>query len=147
VQDLAPYGAMLRAAIPRWRFEPAREGGRAVPARLLVIGFFPPPALTFAAPENPRYKDTTAPDEIPWPTWVAVPPYPPNAKGSGKVIVEADVSDQGAVTGARVVSPTGAFDSAALDTARQWRFRPAWRNNREAPSRAYLVFSFIGTTP
>src|ERR1700752_4119140 len=39
VQDVAPYGAMLAEALPSWRFEPAREGSRAVPTRVLVLGF------------------------------------------------------------------------------------------------------------
>ena len=33
VQDVAPYGGMLRDALPSWRFEPALSGGRAVPRR------------------------------------------------------------------------------------------------------------------
>ena len=28
VQDVAPYGASLGAALPSWRFEPARAGGQ-----------------------------------------------------------------------------------------------------------------------
>ena len=59
------------------------------------LGFFRPPGTTFAAPENPRYKSTTAPEELPWPTSVLVPPYPMNALGSGKVVLEADISDAG----------------------------------------------------
>src|SRR5262245_50367394 len=134
---------MLGEALPGWRFEPAREGGRAVPSRVLVLGFFRPPAISFAPPENPRYKNTTAPEDIPWPTAVSVPPYPPNALGSGKVVVEADISDAGRVTAARVVSPATAFDSAAADAARQWTFRPATRANRAIASRAFLVVSFV----
>ena len=98
-------------------------------------------------PEDPRYKNTTAPAELPWPTSVAVPPYPPNALGSGKVVLEADLSDRGAVTKTRILTPPSPFDSAAADTARQWQFRPASRGNRDVASRAFLVFSFVGTTP
>ena len=116
-------------------------------SRVLVLGFFRPPGTTFATPESPRYKSTVAPAEIPWPTAVVVPPYPPNALGSGKVVMEADVSDAGKVAGLRVLSTATPFDGAAQDTARQWTFRPASRGNREVASRAVLVFSFIGTTP
>jgi TonB family protein len=147
VQDVAPYGVMLREALPSWRFEPAREGGRALASRVLVLGFFRPPAITFAPPENPRYKNTTAPAELPWPTSVTAPPYPPNALGSGKVVVEADLSDRGRVTNTRVLTPPSPFDSAAADSLREWRFRPASRGNRDVASRAFLVFSFVGTTP
>lgn len=147
VQDVAPYGALLGAALPSWRFEPAREDGRPVPARVLVLGLFRPPVLYFAAPENPRYKTTEAPEEIPWPTSVQVPPYPPNVRGDGKVVLEVDVSEEGAVSSARVVSPASAFDDAALQAARGWKFRAAQRGGRGTSSRAFLVFSFGGVTP
>jgi len=147
VQDVQPYGAMLGDDVRGWRFEPARKDGHPAPSRVLVLGFFRPPELMFAAPEAPKYKSTVAPDEIPWPTAVTVPPYPPNALGSGKVVMEGDVSDGGAVSAVRVLSPPGAFDGAATQTLQQWRFRPAERGNRDVASRAFFVFSFVGTTP
>jgi TonB family protein len=145
VQDVPPYGAMLCDAVRAWRFEPAGEGGQAVASRVLVLGFFRPPATAFAAPDAPRYKSTSAPEELPWPTSVAVPPYPPNALGSGMVVLEADVSDRGQVTQTRILSSAGAFDSAASQAVAKWVFRPARRLNREVPSRAFLVISFVGT--
>ncbi|MFI5182926.1 MAG: energy transducer TonB [Vicinamibacteria bacterium] len=144
VQDLAPYSDLMRTALPAWRFEPAHAAGAAVTARTLVLGFFRPPSLTFAAPSNPRYHSTEAPPEVPWPTSVAVPPYPPNAQGAGLVILEIDISAGGKVTGARVVTTASAFDGASTSTARAWTFRPAQRNGRPVTSRAYLVFSFPG---
>lgn len=147
VQDVAPYGEMLDAALGGWRFEPAREAGRAVPSRVLVLGFFRPPGINFPAPESPRYKGTAAPPELPWPTSVVVPPYPPNALGSGRVVLEADISSRGLVTAARVLSPPGAFDSSAAQSVQQWKFRPAQQANRDTASRAFLIFSFLGTTP
>jgi TonB family protein len=146
VQDVAPYGELLGAALPAWRFEPAREEGRPVPSRVLVLGFFRPPALIFAAPENPRYKGTVAPDAIPWPSSVGVPAYPPNAFGGGGVILEVDISEEGDVTSTRVLTPAGPFDGAAAEAARQWKFRPASRGNRDVAARAFLVFTFAGTT-
>jgi TonB family protein len=147
VQDLDPYGTMLAGAVRSWQFEPARVDGRAVASPVLVLGFFRPPTTSFAAPDAPRYKTTAAPEAIPWPTSVAVPPYPPNALGSGGVILEVDVSEDGAVTGTRLASPAGAFDSAATDAAQKWAFRPARRQGRAVPSRVFMVMTFIGTTP
>src|SRR5262249_59926567 len=103
VQDVAPYSDMLREDLRGWRFEPAKDGGRAVSSRVLVLGFFRPPETDVPAPARPRYKDTAAPDELPWPTAVTVPPYPPNALGSGKVLFEVEISDAGKVTGTRVL--------------------------------------------
>jgi len=146
VQDVAPFGATLGEALRRWRFEPARDQGRAVRSRVLVLGFFRPPELAVIAPARPRYKDTTAPAELPWPTSVTVPPYPPNALGSGKVVLEVDVSEEGKVTATHVVDPGSPFDSAATGAAQAWTFRPASRGGRAAAARAYFIFSFVGTT-
>jgi len=143
VQDVAPYGAMLRDALPSWRFEAAASDGRAVPSRVLVLGFFRPPVLNFAAPSAPRYKETTAPDDIPWPTSVTAPAYPPNVVvGSGKVVMAADISDRGVVLTIRVVGPASPFDPSAAAALRQWKFRPVTRGNRTVASRAFIVFSF-----
>ena len=146
VQDVAPFGALLGEAISSWRFEPARDGGQAVASHVLALGLFRPPVVLFAAPSSPQYRNTVAPDHLPWPTAVVVPPYPPNAMGSGKVILEADISSRGAVTAVRIVSPPTAFDTAAADTARRWTYRPATREGRAVESRAFLVFSFAAVS-
>lgn len=147
VQDVAPYSDALRQSLRGWRFEPARAQGRPVRSRVLVLGFFRPPEMVFAAPEQPRYKHATAPEELPWPTSVTVPPYPPNALGSGKVLLEVEISEEGKVTGARVLNPGSPFDGAATGAAQAWSFRAARRNGREVTARAFFVFSFVGTTP
>lgn len=146
VQDMAPYSDALTQALPSWRFDPAREKGRAVPAKVLVVWLARPPLTAFPAPANPRYKGTVAPEYLPWPTSIAVAPYPPGALGSGIVLLEADISSQGHVTGTHRLSSPTAFDGAADDAARKWTFRPALVHNREAASRAVLIFSFTGTT-
>jgi TonB family protein len=147
IQDVAPYGDDLRAALHGWSFEPAREQGRAVRSRVLLVAFLRPPELAVIAPERPRYLETAAPPDLPWPTSVTVPPYPPNALGSGKVILEADVTEEGKVTGARVLNPGSPFDGAATGAAQEWTFRPATRDGRPAAARVYFLFSFVGTTP
>jgi len=146
VQDFAPFGDLIREAVRGWHFEPAREQGRTVPRHVLVLGFFRPPELAVIAPSQPRYKDTTAPPELPWPTAITVPPYPPNALGSGKVVLEVDVSEEGKVTNARVLNPGSPFDGAATGAARGWTFRPASLGGRAAAARAFFIFSFVGTT-
>jgi TonB family protein len=147
IQDVVPYGDDLREALRGWSFEPARDQGRAVRSRVLVVGFLRPPELAVIAPERPRYLDTDAPADLPWPTSVVVPPYPPNALGSGKVLLEADVTEEGKVTGPRVLNPGSPFDGAAAGAAQEWVFRPATRNGRPAGDRVYFLFSFVGTTP
>ena len=146
VQDFAPYGDVIREALRGWNFEPARDQGRAVRSHVLVLGFFRPPELAVIAPPRPRYKDTVAPPELPWPTSVTVPPYPPHALGSGKVVLEVEVSAEGKVSGTRVLNPGSPFDSAATGAAQAWAFRPASRNGHPSATRAFFIFSFVGTT-
>jgi TonB family protein len=147
VLEFAPYGQAMRQALPAWRFEPAREGGAAVASPLLVLGLFRPPALSFAAPDMPRYKQTKAPDDVPWPTDVTVQSYPAGATGSGVVILEVDVAKDGGVSGTRVASEASAFDGAATGAVAAWKFRPAMRKNREAAARLYVILTFPGDVP
>ena len=117
IQDVAPYSDMLRESLPRLQFEPARGQGRAMPSRVLVLGFFRPPETAVLAPERPRYKDTAAPEELPWPTSGTAPPYPPNVLGSGKVVFEVEISEAGKVTSTRILNPGSPFDGAASGAA------------------------------
>jgi TonB family protein len=148
VQDVPPYGEQLRDDIrASWTFEPAREGGRPAGSRVLVLGFFMPPMLAIPKPENPLYKSTQAPESVPWPTNAVAPAYPVNVRGGAKVILEVDVSDQGAVTGSRVLTPASGFDGSAQDAVRQWTFRPAAQGGRPVTSRAFFVVSYPVVTP
>lgn len=61
--------------------------------------------------------------------------------------MEADVSEQGRVASARVLAAGSAFDAVSLETIKAWTFRPAVGANRPVASRAFVVFSFVGTTP
>jgi outer membrane biosynthesis protein TonB len=147
VQDVQPYGAQLREAVQSWSFEAAREGDRSVPARVLVLGLFRPPTLSISAPETLRYKTTNAPPELPWPTFVAIPPYPANVVGSGAVILQSEVAEDGSVGATRVLNAGSPFDAAAHDAAAHWTYRPATRNGRNVASRVFLLFTFTGVTP
>jgi TonB family protein len=147
IQEFAPYGDLMRQKLPEWQFEPARENGQAVASHVLVLGLFRPPMIQFAMPEAPRYKDTQAPDDVPWPTSAEVPVYPPEATGSGMSLLQVDVSRDGTVTGTRVVGGSSPFDAVAAQGLRNWKFRPALRQNRQAASRFYAVILFIGEIP
>jgi TonB family protein len=137
-----PFTEVIRKSVERWRFAPARENGRMVGTHVLVGGLFRPPAILFA---RPSVEDRPHPDPsnvVPFPTGVAVPSYPPMAIGSAYVLVEVELSEDGSVDGAHVVSPKSGFDDAALDAARGWSFRPALRENEPVAAYAYLIFLF-----
>jgi TonB family protein len=143
VKDVDPFGSTLKEELAGWEFEPAREDGRAVESQILVAGLFRPAMLLFPAPPGLRPPDTEPPKSMPYPTSVAVPPYPPTAVGQGAVLVEVEVSAEGRVEQVRLVgSAESAFEAPALDAARAWVFRPARSDGRAVHSRAYIVFSF-----
>jgi len=140
LKDVAPFTEVIQQSVRRWRFAPARDKGRMVETHVLVGGLFRPAMLLFPEPKidvelNPSSK-------VPFPTGVAVPPYPPNAVGSAYVLIEVKLSEDGVHEDARVVSPKTGFDDSALDAARGWSFRPAMRENKPVPSYAYLIFLF-----
>jgi len=63
--------------------------------------------------------------------------YPEDARSQGiqgAVVVRYDVSKEGRVVNAQVVSakPAGVFDQAALDAVRGWRFRPGRQKGVES---------------
>jgi TonB family protein len=149
VKAVAPFSDDLARDIRGWRFEPATEDGRAVASRVLVAALVRPAALLFPDPGAPPPPPAGAPEGMPYPESVVVPPYPPNALGDAAVVVEVEVTAEGRAASARVVGEPGAFDEPALEAAHGWRFRPAQRAGTDVPARAWLVFVFRApvTTP
>ena len=136
-----PFLQMVRDAAAGWRFEPARADDKPVSTHTLVIGIFRPPlllAVEGAVPVGPR---ATSP-QVPAPTTTVPPPYPPTAIGDGVVLVEARIDTEGRPADVRVVGPPSGFDSAVVETARAWRFRPATRDGRPVPAPVYFIVGF-----
>jgi TonB family protein len=142
IEAVEPFTRIMAQSVRGWRFDAARENRVRVDSRVLVMGFFRPAMLLPPAPDGHKSPDAEPSEEVPFPTSVTVPPYPPNAIGSAYVLVEVEVGQSGSVTSARVVTETSGFDSAALDAARGWQFRPAQRGGGSVSSLAYLVVAF-----
>ena len=60
----------------------------------------------------------------------------------GVVLVEVQVDARGVVASAKIRVPSPGFDTAAVSTAQQWKFRPAGPRGATVPSVAYVVFGF-----
>ena len=142
VKDVPPYGDLTKESISSWRFDPARLNRVATDSRILVVGLYRPPAVLFAVPETPKAPRPDGDDEIPFPTEIVVPPYPPNRIGSANVLVEVDVDESGSVTSAVTLTAETGFDDAAESTARGWKFRPAMEGRKPVRSRVYMIVSF-----
>lgn len=146
-----PFGDLLRQAASGWRFEPAREVQEdpdapiAVDSKVLVAGFFRPPTLYNAPARGDVPKDVAPPSaEVPFPTTMFAPLYPPTAylHMSQTVVIELEVGAEGKVASSKVIRKAEGLNAAAEDAAREWRFRAARRNGKAVRSFAYIVFGF-----
>jgi len=152
IRSTPPFTQALSDAVTGWQFTPALEdamdadgkpvGPKTVPSKVLVASIFRAPTLlTPTLGEQPANVDTPS-VEVAFPSLTPEPPYPPQALAAGVVIIEASVDTQGRVAAARVIGSSPAFDQAALDAARKWRFKPARIKGHAASTYVYLVFGF-----
>jgi len=134
----------IAAALPRWKFAPARKGGVAVAAETRAAFFV-------IAPSAPRPTGNGTP---PKPISRERPIYPPGMRRSGlqgEVTVGFTVDAQGGVINAAVVrSNNPGFDDAALECVRKWKFQPGTRDGKpvETSMQLPIIFSLtIDGTP
>ncbi len=141
LRSTPPFTQLMATAVEAWRFQPADNQGP-VEARVLVAALFRPPAI--ASPTlGTAATNVAAPGrEIPFPTKMVPPPYPPQAVDNRAVLVEAGVGPSGNVTEAKSVGAASGFDDAAVQAARAWLFRPAESASGPVSSIAYIVFGF-----
>lgn len=143
LKDVAPFGTLLHDSVGTWTFTPAQKDGAAVPSHVMVAAFFRPAMLVFPAPPKPPVLERPDGERIPYPTAIAVPPYPANATGSAAVFVEVQLDTTGAVASAQVVGPSSGFDGAALQAAQGWSFDPAVGGDAQPRATVgYIVFVF-----
>ena len=150
-----PFTDLMTAAVSDWKFfaaravvngDAAREGGQiaraAVPATVLVVGMFRPPAMNNPTLGEAAKDLTSGSDAAPFPASTTMPPYPPRASGSGVVLLEARVNAIGSVEDVGVIASSPAFDEAARDTVRTWHFRPAKRDGIPVSALVYVIAAF-----
>ena len=130
-----PVLAAIRESLQKWRFAPARRGGQAVAAELVVPVLCQPPM------KDPAGK------LIPAKAISQVPPVYPYAMSRygfrGEVVIDFWVDEQGQVRNAAVVqSDNPAFDEPALKALRQWKFQPATQDGRPVKVRQRLPMVF-----
>jgi len=148
VRTTPPFTALVVEAVRSWRFAPAtltkpKTTPRPIEGKVLVAAIFRPPTLYKAPTLGELPKDVGTPsNQIPFPTGMTTPAYPPQALFDGVVIVETTITAAGSVSEARVVGAGPGFEPVALDAAKQWRFRASVRDSVPTPAYAYLVFGF-----
>jgi TonB family protein len=154
LRTTAGFTERMIQAVRTWRFMPAetpipaaqrKPGGPAterVDSKVLVAGVFLRPSVIGPTLGEPIQDVAVASTDIPVPTSLVTPALPPNARNTGVVLVEVHVHASGRVVDAKVLVSSSGFDVVALNTARQWTFRPARPGGVSAPAAAYIVFGF-----
>jgi TonB family protein len=150
LRETATFTERMTRSVRTWHFSPAevpiesalrKPGGpatRPVPSTVLVAGVFRAPASMGPTMGEPIHNVAAASKDVPFPTSIVTPPFPPMVINPGVALVEVQVDANGTVSDAKIRVPAPGFDSAALDAARQWKFRPA----SSSPAVAYIVFGF-----
>ena len=153
LRETASFTERMTQAVRGWRFKPSemdipkerrKPGGpttEPVDTKVLVAGVFSRPSVIGPTLGEPIRDVASASADIPFPTSIVMPTYPPAARTTGVVLVEVKLTATGGVSDAKVLVSAPGFDGVALTTARQWRFRPAKRG-ANAPAVAYIVFGF-----
>jgi TonB family protein len=154
LRETATFTERMTRAVKTWHFTPSeteipaarrRPGGPAtetVDTKVLVAGVFRRPSVIGITPGEPIRDVATASTEIPFPTTIVTPPYPPGTMSPGVALVEVRVNAAGGVSDAKIRIPSPGFESAALSTSRRWKFRPANSGGTTTPAVAYIVFGF-----
>jgi TonB family protein len=148
-----PFTDAVIQAVRGWRFKPAAEivtppsgqpeaPPQPVAGSVFVAAIFAPPVLNGPTLGQPPQDLASASPEAPMPMTATPAPYPPRAMGNGTVLVEVTIDSAAALTDARVVVSSPAFDAAAKAAAKSWSFLVARRKGDAVKAHAYLVFGF-----
>jgi TonB family protein len=151
IRTTPPFTQMLVERVRGWRFAPATEdplgpdgkpaGRRAVASKVLVAALFRAPTLLTPTQGETPATVSAASNDVVYPSQMIEPPFPPDARFGGVVMIEARIGPTGIINEARVIASSPPFDEPAMQAARQWRFYPAQIKDN-ADSFAYLVFGF-----
>jgi TonB family protein len=141
VDDAPPFTEAIVKMARLWSYRSATRDGRPVASRASVVALFRPPTL-LGAETPPPARPSRPSGEVPYPTNVVTPTYPPNALFEGVVAIEVEVDASGAVANAEILHPAEGFDSVALEAAKQFRFEPAKREGHPFSAFAVVIFGF-----
>lgn len=154
LRETATFTERMVQSVQTWHFKPAearipqarqKAGGptaEPVDTKVLVAGVFLRPSVIGVTLGEPIRDVAAASSDLPFPTSLITPPMPPGRLSPGVVLVEVIVDANGAVTDAKVRVSASGFDSAALDTARTWKFRAPRPIGASGTAVAYIVFGF-----
>lgn len=152
LRSTPPFTDAVVEAVLSWRFSPALDPARKpMDTRVLVDVVIGAPSLNAPTVGTPPKDVSTVDTRVPFPSQTSAAAYPVNARSEGSVLVETRVDPAGHVVGVTAVRSAPPFDTAAMDAARAWTFRPAQGAAAPPSTLAYLLFVFrqpvLGAAP
>lgn len=148
----APFGKLLEDAVGAWKFAPSGSPADAMAGVTLVIAVFHSPSAYEQGPSPVPAPPGGGLTEIPLPTTVVTPHFPPKVYSGGVAVLKLHVDGDGHVAESRPVGDVTPFTEVARTAAAKWQFRPAERNGKRVDGVVYGVFAFparpgMGPTP
>lgn len=156
LRQTPPFTDAMLAAVRGWRFTPAQDVATPAPgtpadlatrapaaSTVLVIGLFRPPGLfNVTLGEPPKTVAEPSRSAPALQGGLRMPAYPPQALADGVVLVELQLTAEGAVDKASVVRSAPPFDQPALDAVKGLAFRPPRVGTKTVPSTVYAAVAF-----
>jgi hypothetical protein len=137
VSGVEPFAASCTSALSQWRLPPDEKGSA------LAVVYFRQPYLYNLASAEDEIGPAKLPPQLPYPRHIVQPLYPPNAMGQGGVILRADISADGTVSGIETIKGLGVLTGTSIEALKRWQFVPAQnKKGKKIPSQAYVVFVF-----
>jgi len=138
-----PFTDAVIGAVRRWRFAPALDAVRKpMASRVLVGAMFGAPTLNTPTIGTPPRDVAPTATALPMPLTTPMPPFPPNARSGGTVMIETQVAPTGRVVGVTLLRSSPPFDDSSMESARRWSFRPPQGEGLPPKTYAYLIFAF-----
>jgi outer membrane biosynthesis protein TonB len=144
VRGESPFLDKVFSAVRTWSFIPARQDGRAVPARVGIVFQFwqsyDPPRKAAAH----KYDEPlpNAPQRGALPVVTMEPQFPAPSAEDGSVILNLRIGRDGQVRSIRVLRDAESLAPAAKAAVQMWSFVPGKREGAAADSAAIVVVAF-----
>jgi TonB family protein len=149
-RDVPPLTKAARDAVHQWKFHNATRNGQAVPGVIRVNVVFNPfnpsdvsiPNKPLPPPESASANATGAfqPPDVKSADYAV---YPPNTVASGAVILDLQISPDGALQSTKLLRGTEPLSSASLKALNDWQFTPATYEAKPVASHEIVAFVFV----
>jgi hypothetical protein len=132
-----PFSSSGQQALRQWTFAPDATG------KTLVMVCYRRPELFAVGSPKQELTPSKSEAELPFPTVVLEPAYPPNTTAQGAVVLRFEVAQNGSIGRLKVIKNLGELTNASVQALRGCRFIPARdRKGNPVSSEAYAVFVF-----